>query len=229
MQGYAPSQQELDALIRFINGEDASVLEGDAVDRLFSFTRSVERALEKYAKDTLRRNRNMAARLDDLRNKKIKEYEAGNYTCLEYDSLALARAITYCLKAQHQYCTKLKVNLILYHCYCSWLYRYGERLTMESPVAQEKGPWFWKVMKDLEIPQNAPTNWLSDVGGYNPGLREYLKNATAKYGAYSEDDLAKAALQSRPYRNAHKDNNGGKWNKPINDRDIYIYQKSIKK
>ena len=70
---------------------------------------------------------------------------------------------------------------------------------------------------------------LSDVGGYNPGLREYLKNATAKYGAYSEDDLAKAALQSRPYRNAHKDNNGGKWNKPIDDRDIYAYQKSIKK
>lgn len=230
MAGYTPTEKEMDDLLKFINGEPGSdaVLDTDAPERLFAFTRSLQKAMLRHASDLRRRNENLAGRLDAIRQKKERRFEAGEFRCLEYDSLMLARAIVWSLKDKHQYVTRLKVNMILYHCYSNWLLRNGERLTIESPVAQEKGPWFWTVMTRLEIPAVPPKNWIDDVGAKNPGLREYLYNASAKYGQYGEDHLAAMYLQSFPYLNAHKNKNGGKWNRPISDADIYRYQKSIK-
>lgn len=218
----------MDLLLKFVNGEpgSAAVLVTDAADRLFAFSRSVEKALTRFSRESLKRQTTLQARLDGIREKRNQQMEAGEFRCLEYDSLDLAKAITWSLKDAHHYTTKLKVNFILYHCYCKWLYRNGERLTLESPVAQEKGPWFWKVMSGLEIPTLPPKNWIDDIRALNPGLAEYLNNASVKYGQYNEEHLSQVYIQTRPYLNAHRDRNDGKWNRPINDRDIYAYEKN---
>lgn len=229
MKTFGPTQQEIDALTRLINGEDYSVLDTDTPERLLAFTASVSRAMARYCTRCRSRNKNLSDKIDSLRKKRTDAYEKGEFINLEFDSLDIARAILFCLKSQGMHYTKSRINLLLYQCYCSWLYNKGEIITIETPVAQPSGPWFWRVMQNLDVHGEAPVNWLETISSTNPGLARFIENACRKYGHYSEEDLQKAFRNSTPYKNAHKDKNGGKWNKAISPADIYAYQKTLRK
>ena len=61
------------------------------------------------------------------------------------------------------------------------------------------------------------------------GAAVFCENAARKYYDYSDKTLAEMFRKSAPYKNASKEHNDGKWNKEIDDRDIYSWKNQTAK
>ncbi len=198
-------------------------------------------ALEELHSAVIRR---LARSLDSMTAKaealseKTERYKAllkgnpaeGVYTETGLDSADVADALLYQLQALRTYkLSRAKVIHILYEMYASWLASKGERLFIEHPVATEYGPMFWRVYKRLDTRKQISRDRWESLCAANPGVAAFCRNAARKYYDYADGDLNKVFLKSRPYKNASKEKNGGKWNKEINDNEIYAWKKENNK
>lgn len=154
----------------------------------------------------------------------------GEFTETGLDSADVADALLYQLQTLRTYkLSRAKVIHILYEMYASWLASKGERLFIEHPVATEYGPMFWRVYKRLDTRKQVSQDRWESLCASNPGVAAFCRNAARKYYDYSDGDLNKIHMKSRPYKNASKEKNGGKWNKEISDNEIYAWKRENNK
>jgi len=211
---------------------DGKVPFASAADALKEF-RIMHAAVERKALEDLgaatKKTAIQEKRIERLDKSSKKQLAEGNYAELGFDSMEIAQALRHCLR-EHVGSLQLRKGhtvAIIYEIYSSWLGSKGERITVEHPVATQYGPTFWRVYDKLD---KYPAPTLSDfslVAGKNPGLAAMIKNAAAKYATYPIRDLMRFHMNNDAYRNADKDHNGGKWNKELDDRDIWLWRNNV--
>lgn len=222
--------EEMQKVIDFIEKDDASVLDTDIPQRLSGICF----AFQKKAIDFSRVERRARVRLEKkLQGKeKVMENELlqDDLPELAFDSVDVACAILYFLQGKGSKITKTKLICILYEVYAAWLVSHRERLFIEHPVAYEHGPWFWRVSTKIRnVYTPVPKSIVDKIFNENSGVGVLIQRAAEKYHDYSEAELTAYLLKSKPYRNAAKDKNNGKWNKEISDADIYYWKRDQKK
>lgn len=221
--------EQLRSLIQLAEDERAPV-DAEAVSALNYLNACVQRNLLKRYSAAARRNESLSDRLERYHNKEKEKVVTGEFAETGLDSHEVARALLYQLQQLKTYkLTKSKVISVLYEMYASWLHSKSERLFLEHPVATEYGPQFWRVFQRLDVRESVPYQEYKDLAGKNPGVAAFCKRAAEKYYDYKDSDLSAPVLKSVPYKNASKENNGGKWNKQIEDRDIYAWKSDQKK
>lgn len=223
------TQEELTALQAFARGESKDI-DPDVVKKLSILHAEVELNLLKSYSGTRKRNAMLTERVERYRDKDRVRVAEGNFDETGLDSFEVAQGLLYQLQQLKTYrLTKSKVISILYEMYASWLHSKKERLFLENPVATEYGPQFWRVFKRLDTRAAVPYQVWKDLCEKKPGVAKFCQNAAEKYYDYKESDLQTPVLKSFPYRNATKENNGGKWGKPLSDAEIYAWKESLKK
>lgn len=226
---YNINLSELEILLNFINEDDAPLPSPEVTSKFqnayFAFQGKILKQLQKQQKENYR----LEKRVNRLEEKETENIQQGVFKELGLDSVEVAYALLYHLKKIDEYrITKWKVIHILYGMYASWLASKKERLFIEHPVATEWGPQFWRVYKKLDLAETyTPGTWKNFTERY-PGVAAFVVNSANKYAGYNETDLKNIFVKSMPYRNATADKNNGKWNKEIDDSDIY-YWKTEKK
>lgn len=223
---YDITKEELDELKRYAENEDAVLADYGILKRFLNLQFAV---MNKMAKD-LPRQRSAAVRnqerIERMKAKMDSSHAAGEFPDTGLDSVEIAQALLRHLQQKNTYRLSLnKVMYILYEMYASWLSSKGERLFIEHPVAQESGPWFWRVRNKVDIRTKVSDSVISELKAKNPGVAVFVANAAEKYYDYSLTDLEKH-VKSMPYRNADSSHNKGKWNGEIKDADIYAWKKS---
>lgn len=210
--------------------DDKAPYDPDAVAALNYLHSSVQRAVNRRLASAYRRNEVLTQRLDRYRARENNRIETGEFGETGLDSAEVARALLYQLQQLKTYkLTKTKVISILYEMYASWLFSKKERLFEEHPVATEYGPQLWRVSKRLNLYEHIPYEDYKALASRNPAVAAFTKAAAEKYYDYKESDLSGPVLKSLPYRNATKEHNDGKWNKEIDDREIYAWKADQKK
>ncbi len=224
---------EINQLIVFIN-EDNMPLPSKETIRKLNFLHSMlhDKIFEysiKTEKDlTIARNRmNRAA------TKKQEQERTGNIDFGEtgLDSVEVAYALLYQLQfiSNGRRISPSRVIGILYEIYASWLLNHKERLFVEHPVCTEYGPQFWRVYKRLVNLSSATYDDFKKLAEQNPGVAMLCKNAASKYFDIDIRSFTAMLKKSEPYRNALPATNGGKWNKELNDSDIFVWKLSQSK
>ena len=222
---YSITQQQLDELIRFAS-DDRQPASIEAIEALNALHAAVQRNAIRNLEGARKRNAMLKERVAKFTQRKEEAIEAGEFKESGTDSVDVAMALLYQLQQLHTYkLTKYKLNAILYEMYASWLYSKGERLFLEHPVATEFGPRLWRVFKRVETSVSVSYQAWKRFAESNPPVAAFCKNAAAKYYDHAEGDLNRMFISSKAYKNASKENNGGKWNKEIDDRDIYLWKK----
>ena len=222
---YDIHQDELEALLKFINEDDAPLPSPEITTKFqnayFAFQGKILKQLQKQQKENFR----LEKRVNRLEEKETENIQQGVFKELGLDSVEVAYALLHHLKKIDEYrLTKGKIICVLYGMYASWLAGKKERLFIEHPVASEWGPQFWRVYKKLDLSvTDTQTIWQS-FAEKNPGVAAFVVNSANKYAGYSEADLKNILVKSMPYKNATADKNNGKWNKEINDSDIYYWK-----
>lgn len=222
---YDITTEELEQILKFVNGEDAPLPSPDITTKFqntyFAFQGKVLKQLQQQQKENFRLER----RVNKLEEKEDKALREGDFKELGLDSVDVAHALLHHLKRVDSYkLTKGKVICILYGMYASWLAGKKERLFIEHPVASEWGPQFWRVYKKIDISSNDTTELWKTFREKYPGVAAFVVNSANKYAGYSETELKNVLMKSMPYRNATADKNNGKWNKEIDDSDIYFWK-----
>ena len=216
--------EQLKALIAFAEDEKAP-FDPDAVIALSYLNGSVQRNAAKRLAAVTRRNEVLTERIERYRSRENSRIETGQFGETGLDSAEVAQALLFQLQHLKTYkLSKGKVIAILYEMYASWLHSKKERLFEEHPVATEYGPQLWRVFKRLNIYDTVPYEDYRALAAKNPAVAAFTKSAAEKYYDYKESDLTGPALKSLPYRNASKEHNDGKWNKEIDDREIYAWK-----
>lgn len=225
---YTLTQQQLEELIRFASDdrEPASI---EAIEALNGLHAAVQRNTLRHLEGARKRNAMLTERLEKYKERKQEALEAGEFKETDIDSADVATALLYQLQQYPTYkLNKYKLNAILYEMYASWLYSHQERLFLEHPVATEFGPRFWRVYSRVDTNIRVPYSTWKIFAEKHPDLAAFIKNTAKKYFDYAESTLNRLFTSSKAYKNAHKDNNGGKWNKEITDADIYAWKKAQK-
>ena len=225
---YNLSQQQLEELIRFAS-DDHTPASIEAIEALNALHAAVQRNTLKHLEGARKRNAMLSERLEKVKERKQEAIEAGEFKETGVDSADVATALLYQLQQRKTYkLTKYKLIAILYEMYASWLYSKKERLFLEHPVATEFGPRFWRIYSRVDTNKVVPYSAWKNFAEQYPDIAAFCKNAAEKYYDYAEGTLNHMFTSSKAYKNAHKDNNGGKWNKEITDADIFAWKKAQK-
>lgn len=177
-----------------------------------------------------RHNKGLQARVDRDEMKRENAVLSGEFAETQLDSADVAAVLLYHLQGLRTYkLSRQKVILILYEMYASWLASKRERLFTEHPVATEYGPMFWRVYKRIDTRVNVPYEKVAQMKAANPGVAVFCENAARKYYDYNDKTLSEMFLKSRPYSDATKEHNGGKWNKEIDDVQIFQWKSGAQK
>ena len=225
MAFYEFTPEELEQVLGYLNDESGATPVPEAAAKLISLgTRLQKRLLEDAV-----RYRGKAAGLRRRLDRIIARHEGslakGEFAELGLDSVDIARTILHHIQEMRLACSRNKLLHITYIAYASWLAGKGERLCIEHPVATEWGPTFWRVYKNIPSTMTPVGSDSSKaVAGKNPGVAAFLANVARKYGDYREQDILKY-VTGTPYKAALPEHNNGKWNKVINDTDIYEWKK----
>ena len=239
MQQYMITPDELDSLVRFVNGEDRSAVENGTLEKWFRVTADLDRAMVKDAQAMARRAAQISDRLGRIEARNAEKLNAliaaGSFDCMGFDNVDIENAVIHFHKKKYpgSWLSRTKVMHITYMCYATVLKRYSRTLTIEKPVAagdskgNALGPCFWRRVGEVNPAGNPGRDVVDRIASVEPGVMKIIENVTAKYGSYSEDLLKRTLVQSAPVMAASKEHNGGKWNKEIDDRQIYLWAKSI--
>lgn len=221
--------EQLDALIRFAEDDRQPVPE-EALEIWNSINNAIQKNIIKHLTGARKRNAMLTERLEKFQTRQKDQYEQGEgFKETGLDSIDVATALLYQLQQLNTYkLNKYKLQAILYEMYASWLESKKERLFLEHPVATEFGPRFWRVFKRLETGTRVPYSAWQNFTSKNPGVAKFCENAAGKYYDYAEGTLSRIFLASKPYKNADKDHNYGKWNKEISDGEIYVWKSQQK-
>lgn len=219
------THEQLDHLHRFVNG-DKLIIDTEAIEALGSLSEAVNRCLARNYAALRRRNDTLSGRLERAKEKSEARLLAGEFTETGYDSAEVAQALLYQLQQLKTYRpTKYKVIAILYEMYASWLYSKGQRLFLEHPVATAYGPRFWHAIKRIDVNVKVPYDAWKAMAEKDPGVAQFCKNAAKKYYDVTEKSLVDMFMKTNAYKKALPENNAGKWNKEIDDTDIYAWKK----
>lgn len=211
-------------LQEYIDGTNDAVIAEDVVDRFFRMGEALRRKMLSDARQYRSRSERLGNTVERIRSKEKDDAAAGKFNDLGFTSVEIARALTWCLTETGVYTSAYKKQYILYEIYASWLNSHRERICIEHPEAVEWGPWFWSVSKNMEKgPACTKDDWDA-VHARNAGLAVMIRNAARKYAATSERDIKDYLVRSKPYRMSTKEHNGGKWNKEIPDKEIYLWK-----
>lgn len=226
---YDITPEELDALKRYAQDEDSILEDYTLLKRFLNLQFAV---MGKMAKD-LPRQRAAAKmyrdRLERLKARKEAAAAAGEFSEAGFDTVEVARALVYRFQQLKTYPLSMTlVMAVLYDIYATWLKQYDERLFIEHPVAQEKGPWFWRVSQHVDLKERQSASAFSSIAERNPAVAAIVRNAADKYHDYKLDQLLNYVMGT-PYRAVDKQHNGGKWNGVLRDADIYEWKKNVKK
>lgn len=147
------------------------------------------------------------------------------------DSVDVAKVLLYHLQQLTTWqLGKDKMMLILFEMYASWLHSKRERLFVEGFVAQEKGPWLWRVAKRIER-ADIPVHYeqVRALAERNPGVAAFCQRAAQKYYDYGEKQIRDYVLKCPAYRKAAPKEEGAKWNATLDDREIFFWKEEQQK
>ena len=222
------TDQDLAKLIQFAE-DDRIDIEPALIERLNALHAAVIRNTVRHLTGTRKRNAMLQERLDRYKERENTRIQTEGFGETDMSSKEIAKGILYQLQQRKSYMVgKQKVNLILFEMYSSWLHTEKKRLCDEQPVAIESGPRFWGAFHDIDTDKKVPFEDWKALCEHSSAIAAVCKTVVEKYYNWSVPDLEQRFKKSIAYKNAHKDNNGGKWNKKISDQDIYAWRESIK-
>lgn len=224
---YRLNQEEIELLQSFIDGKNNSVLSTDLPERLFRLAEAVRRRSLEEARKAVTREETVRKRLDKVLEKKEKEYLEGNFDEANRNSLEVAYAIKYYANKNNIFLRKGMLICILFDVYANWLYSAKQKLTDEEPKATQHGPQFWKVSEkiNMALPVANTVRYYEELARFNPGVVAVIKRTVDKYASMDAERVEEIMKNNIAYKNAHRDNNNGKWNKVLLDKDIYLWKK----
>lgn len=220
------SPEELSVILAFVNDENDDILKTDLPQRFNNLTAAFQAKIIKAL--TAERSRvNRAEKSIERLNVRLQGRVAeGTFVELDFSAVDLAKCILYIMKVNNYYCTRDRIQCLLYEAYSRWLADKSERLTSEHPVAQDWGPHFWTVshrLGNLSIAVSVD-DWKV-IAEKNPGVARFLENVVKKYAPCSDLELKSMLKQGAPYKNAVPKHVGEKWGKEIKDADIFAWKK----
>jgi uncharacterized phage-associated protein len=226
---YSVSSEEIDLAIKYLNGEDdGRFLDTDIADRLQRICRDIQKKMHSDLRAALRDRDRYETRLqhheEDRRKRLEQKVAKEDFGQTGLDSAEVARGIVEALHERGISCNRGTLILLTYECYCAWLASRGEILTLETPVATKYGPQFWRVFKNVDPAAGTFAGTRAGIAVEMPGVASLIRNVVAKYGGYSQSQLADFFKKSAPYRNAMEER-GGKDNGPIKASDIWSWKK----
>lgn len=232
---YRLEPNDLNVIYDWMDGKNTNGSVSDASARLFRLCDALRNRLLKDRLEARQENARLLKRIERLTGSDNDEEiriprleEAG------HDSGDLTKIIMYVAYQTGLRFTKDRAIHILYLLYASRLARNAERLTIEHPVANTRGPQFWHASNSFgKYPTQEEGRRLTEkLKAADTGLYVHIVNAVKKYGPYpcreNNDPLAKILLESKPFLNASPKNNDGKWNGEIKDEDIYRWRVKMK-
>ena len=222
------NKEQLDELIRFAS-DDKAFPSFEALEALNALYTAVQRNTVRHLSGTRKRNAMLEEQVQRLREKREQKIDDGQFAETDLDSAEVATGLLFQLQQLKTYkLNKYKLQAILYEMYASWLYSKKERLFLEHPVATQFGPRFWRVYNRVDTNNTVPYQAWKAFAEKNPAVAAFCKNAAAKYYDYAEGTLNRTFLASKAYKNADESHNNGKWNKDIEDSDIYRWKENQK-
>jgi len=227
---YELTNEDIQALIALIEDGNTQVLGTGAVEKLAKLHLCVSDKLAKLTAASQKKQQMLQMRLDRRKEEKTRQAESGQFAESGLDSMEVALALLYQLQQLKTYqLSRNKLIYILFAMYSSWLASKQERLFAEHPCATEWGPQFWRVYKRTEtVKSPVEASSFTALAEKRPDIAAFCRNAAQKYYDYGTNTLKEMYLKIEPYEKAKAENNGGKWNKEINDTDIYLWKNSQK-
>ena len=224
MRSYLTYEQ-LDSLIHFADDDKATV-DAAAIEALCVLNYTVQKNIAKRFDGMQKRNRMLQERLEKYQQRDNERIEAGCFEDTDRDSLLVARALLYQLQQRRTYkLTKVKVNIILYEMYASWLYSKKVRLFKEHPVAAQWGPMLWHAVKALNVSETISHTEWKQFASQSPAVAALCKGAADKYYDINDSTLINDIKATKAYKKASAENNDGKWGKEILDADIFAWKR----
>lgn len=219
------THEQLDHLQRLIDGEKL-VIDTEAIESLGQLSEAVTRCIARNYAAVRRRNDSLNEKVERAKAKTEQKLLAGEFSDTGYDSAEVALALLYQLQQLRTYrLTGYKVNAILFEMYASWLHSKGQRLFLEHPVATAYGPRFWRAFKHIDTRVRVSYDDWKALAEKDPGVAQFCKNAAKKYYDVTERSLNEMFMKTDAYRKAMPEFNDGKWNKELDDADIYAWKK----
>lgn len=235
---YRLEPNDLQLIYDWMDGKNPDGPLTETVQRFFRLSDALRGMLIKDRQTTVQQNKRLQQRVSKLTGEGRDEADEVAYVPafeqLYYDGGMLLKIIMYTAWQQGLRITKDRGIHILYMLYASRLARANQRLIIEEPVANTRGPQFWSASKSFERypAKNEAAMLVDKLKASDAGLYVHIVNAVKLYGKYpcndKNDAIAKALMSSKPYLNACPKNNDGKWNGRILDEDIYRWRVKLK-
>lgn len=232
---YKLQPNDLELIYAWMDGQNPDGNLTETVQRFFRLSDALRSMLLKDRQEAVRQKTRLEQKVLRLTGADTgEEIRVPHFEQLYYDGGELLKAIMYTAWQQGLRITKDRGIHILYMLYASRLAKANQRLVLEEPVANTRGPQFWSASKAFErYPNKEEAQKVIDkLKADDPGFYVHIVNAVKLYGKYpcreKNDTIGKALMESTPYVNASPKNNGGKWNGRITDEDIYRWRVKLK-
>lgn len=226
---YTITQEEVKNLQDFLDGKNDSILFSDLPEKLYRFAEAVRRRSLETARASARKLNTVSTRLERMRCRQEAKREAGDFPCLGLATIDIAYTALHHARRMGLQLPMETLMAIIYDTYANWLCSSGERITMESPVCQEKGVWFWSIARRFDYQKPDLSESLRRVAEADPGIITIVGRVTAKYAPVRKEDIIRYITGTKPYRNALPEHHSGKWNGPVSDADTYAWKKTTAK
>ncbi len=231
---YRLEPQDLRNIYDWMDGKEPPGGVTESAQRFFRLSDALRNALLKERAKALGDLGRANRRLDKLTTDKDgEEIPPKEFHPCGYDEEELLIVIMHSARRQGIRISYTRGIHILYLLYASRLVKAQMRLTINHPVANVRGPQFWKASKAVEagIDMKKAEKTREDIAGRDPGLVVHIDNSVKKYGTYpcteQYDPIARMLKESKPYKDAMPSAaNGHKWNQEIPDEAIWKWRKS---
>lgn len=226
---YTLTPEEDEMLVKYVNGESDAFLDTEGPEKVMRLARDLSRKMAADLRSAIRERDRLRAKAEALQERRAKDLDEtlaeGAAPCTGLSATDVAWAVVDACRRGGIWCSRSKLLLFVYECYCSWMGSKKERLCVDEPVISEYGPQFWSVFKRVDPRAEPPEDALARAYGADSGIRIFVERVTRKYAGTQARDLAKYYIASEPYRRAAKAG-GGKTNTRISDADIYRWARA---
>lgn len=239
---YQLSEQQKQGLLDYLNGTEGATLDTDAAQSVLNMAAALGKALLQHNRRLSGENaslrRRMERQAEKTRTREREIIEGDGFDGTGLDSVTVGLAALYKLQEKGYRLSKRKFILLMYLCYCSYLYRNDRRLFTESPrvVKSEEHPeWgfrivFWNLSKKVGTPSGYVDNsaWLA-LGAANPKAASYISNWMEVHGREDENDLLRLVQNSAPFKEAvRKAEANSRLTWDVSDKDIWLWRDSAR-
>ena len=229
---YSLTQEEVDRVIAYVNGEgDKDFSQSDIPVRLSRIHADMVRRMDAEVKAQRKRIATLETRLEQQARRRKAEDDEAAFAEDGWDAVALARVLAYHLRRLGLAVTASRLNLLLFYLYAMFLEKFGERLTVDSPKAQEWGPQFWTLhgalcKGRLSLADAGTWEDMREVAEKDARLVKVAGNVTAYLSRYDDDTLADLYRRSDAWQDAVR-RGGGKWGVTMDDARIRRWKRGL--